>query len=90
MRIAHAKAQRRFAPITAPANPDGYSVQARGPLAPTIKARLAYMADFLRQGAARGNARLHAIGAGHLAIYLADHPRLEQHVPQCRAALGDA
>lgn len=98
----------RFAPITDPANPDGYGaaaeqcrrarlfcdaygVPARGPLVPAIKARLAYMADFLRQGAARGDARLQAnIDAGHLAIYLADHAYLEQHDPQFRAALGDA
>lgn len=96
----------RFAPITAPSNPDGYGttaeqcrrvrlfcdeygVTARGQLVPTIKARLAYMADFLREGAARGDARLQAnIDAGHLAIYLADHTYLEQHDAQFRAACG--
>jgi hypothetical protein len=97
----------RFAPITAPSNPDGYGateeqcrrarlfcdeygLQVRGQLVQTIKARLAYMADFLRQGAARGDGRMQAnIDAGHLNIYVADYAYLEEHDVQFRAALGD-
>jgi hypothetical protein len=47
------------------------------------------MADFLRQGAARGDTRLQAnIDAGHLAVYLADHAYLEQYDAKFRAALA--
>ena len=68
---------------------DAYGVQDRGQLVQTILARVAYMADFLRQGAARGDTRLQAnIDAGHLAVYLADHAYLEQYDAKFRAALA--
>ena len=96
----------RFAPITDPANPDGYGtvaeqcrrvrlfcdeygLQERAQLLQVVKARLAYMADTLREGAARGDSRLQAnIDAGHLAIYMTDLAYLEQHEEQFGWALG--
>jgi hypothetical protein len=69
---------------------DEYGVQERGQLVQTIMARLTYMADYLHDGAARGDARMQAnIDAGHLAIYVADHAHWELHESQLRAALGD-
>ncbi len=87
----------RFAPITAPSNPenfgdpaeqsrrvrlfcDAYGLQERAQLLPVILARIAAMADFLRQGEADGDRRCIAnIEAGHLAIYLNDFAYLEAH-----------
>ena len=67
---------------------DEYSLQARAQLLQVVKARLAYMADYLREGAARGDSRLQAnIDAGHLAIYMTDLNYLEQHEEQFRLAL---
>jgi hypothetical protein len=95
----------RFAPITAPSNPDGYgslSEQCRrarlfcdayglldrsGVLA-AVQARIAFMADFLREGAAKGDRRLQAnIDAGHLAIYVSDCAYLDDHLTQFQRSL---
>lgn len=67
-----------------------YGLQARDGLAATILARVAFMADFLREGAARGDARMQAnIDAGHLAVYVADYAYLKQQEEELRRALGD-
>jgi hypothetical protein len=96
----------RFAPITAPSNPDGYGttkdqcrrvrlfcdeygLQERSYIVQSIQLRLAYMADFLVQGAAKGDKRMQAnIDAGHLAIYTTDYAYLETHQAQFATALG--
>ncbi len=96
----------RFAPITAPSNPDGYGtltdqcrrvrlfcdeygLQDRSHMLQSIQLRLAYMADFLVQGAANGDKRMQAnIDAGHLAIYTTDYAYLETHQAQFQSALG--
>lgn len=52
---------------------DAYGLSERAPLLPAIGARIAAMADYLREGAARGDGRMQAnIDAGHLAIYTTD------------------
>ena len=69
---------------------DEYGLQARAQLVEVIRARLAYMAEYLREGAARGDTRLQAnIDAGHLAIYTTDYAYLETHDAQFQAALDD-
>ncbi len=96
----------RFAPITAPSNPDGYGtttdqcrrvrlvcdeygLQDRSQIIQSIQLRLAYMADFLVQGAAKGDRRMQAnIDAGHLAIYTTDYAYLKTHQAQFQSALG--
>jgi hypothetical protein len=96
----------RFAPITAPSNPenygtisdqcrrvrlfcDEYGLQERSQILQTIKSRIAYMADDLRQGAANGDKRHQAnIDAGHLEIYTTDHAYLDAHHEQFLMALG--
>lgn len=71
---------------------DEYGLQDRTQIAPAILARVAYMAEFLRQGAADGDERILAnIAAGHLRIYLTDLAYLEGQREQLAAALaGDA
>ncbi len=96
----------RFAPLTAPSNPENYGtveeqgrrarlfceaygLQERSSLLDVILARVDFMADFLRKGAARGDKRLQAnIDAGHLAIYLTDYDHILAHRDQFQAALG--
>lgn len=59
---------------------DSYGLTDRSNVLPTTLARLAAMADFLRDGAAQGDPRMQAnIAAGHLAIYLNDYAYLETH-----------
>lgn len=68
---------------------DEYGLQERAQLLQVVKARLAYMADYLREGAAQGDSRLQAnIDAGHLAIYMTDYAYLTAHEEQFGAALG--
>jgi len=68
---------------------DEYGLQDRSTILQSIKLRLAYMADFLRQGAAKGDKRMQAnIDAGHLAIYTTDYAYLETHQAQFQLALG--
>ena len=68
---------------------DEYGLQDRSQIIQSIKLRLAYMVDFLRQGAAKGDKRMQAnIDAGHLAIYTTDYAYLETHQAQFQSALG--
>ena len=95
----------RFAPITAPSNPDGYGTMAeqcrrarlfcdayglrdRTQIVQSILARLAYMADYLRQGAEKGDMRMQAnIDAGHMVIYTSDFAYLHAHQDEFLSAL---
>ncbi len=62
---------------------DEYGLQDRSTIMLSIMARLAYMVDYLRQGASNGDRRMIAnIEAGHLAIYIADLAFLNEHVEQ--------
>ena len=68
---------------------DEYGLQDRSKIILSIKLRLATMADFLVQGAAKGDKRMQAnIDAGHLAIYTTDYTYLETHQAQFQSALG--
>jgi hypothetical protein len=68
---------------------DEYGLQDRSRIVQAVKSRVAYMADFLRQGAAKGDARFQAnIDAGHLAIYLTDYAYLDKNSVQFLSALG--
>jgi hypothetical protein len=68
---------------------DAYGLHERADLVQTIKARIASMADYLRQGASQGDERLQAnIDAGHLAIYTTDYAYLEAHSQMFAAALA--
>lgn len=71
---------------------DAYGLENRSQIVQTIKLRLAYMADFLRQGAAQGDERLQAnIDAGHLLIYENDYAYVAAHEEQIeRVVVGDA
>ncbi len=98
----------RFAPITAPSNPenygttqeqcrrvrlfcDEYGLLERSSIVQSIKLRIAYMADYLRHGAADGDKRMQAnIDAGHLEIYLNDCAYFDAHSEQFRLALADS
>lgn len=67
---------------------DAYGLLDRSRIAPSIAARIAFMAEYLRQGAANGNARLQAnIDEGHLAIYTTDHAYFATHRTAFQAAL---
>lgn len=67
---------------------DSYGMTDRSTVIPTTLARVAAMADFLRDGAARGDPRMLAnIADGHLAIYLNDYAYLQAHQEQFQAAL---
>lgn len=69
---------------------DAYGLAERSGLIQTVQARIAFMADFLRQGAARGDARLLAnIAAGHMEIYTTDYAYLAAHAEQFQQALSD-
>jgi hypothetical protein len=96
----------RFAPLTAPSNPDGYGdvdeqcrrarlfcdaygLKDRSMVIETVKLRLAYMADYLLQGAARGNLRMQAnIAAGHVSIYTTDYAHIDAHYAQFSLAIA--
>lgn len=60
---------------------DAYGLEDRSQIVPALHARVAYMAEFLIEGAARGDERIKAnIDTGHLRIYLTDSAWLaEQH-----------
>jgi hypothetical protein len=67
---------------------DEYGLQERSRLVQVIKSRIAYMADYLRQGAANGDLRHQAnIDAGHLKVYITDHAYLDAHREQFQQAL---
>jgi hypothetical protein len=69
---------------------DAYGLQQRSQIVQSLKSRIAYMADYLRQGAANGNQRLQAnIDAGHLAIYTTDYAYLDAHEEQFLRALEE-
>ena len=68
---------------------DEYGLQERSQIVQSIKSRIAYMADYLRQGAANGDKRLQAnIDAGHLEIYTTDYAYLNAHQERFAMALG--
>lgn len=68
---------------------DVYGLRDRSQIMQSIKSRLAYMADYLRQGAAKGDERMRTnIEAGHLAIYTTDYAYLNAHHEQFLLALG--
>ena len=68
---------------------EAYRPPDRSQLAAAIRARLQYMADYLRQGAANGDARLLAnIEAGHLAIYENDLAYFDAHRERFEQALN--
>jgi len=68
---------------------EAYGLTDRTELAATIQARVAFMATFLREGAARGDERLLAnIAAGHLAVYEADTLYLQQIEAELKRALA--
>ena len=67
---------------------DEYGLRERSTLVQSILSRIAYMADYLRQGAANGDGRLQAnIDEGHLDIYITDHAYLDAHRDQFQMAL---
>jgi len=68
---------------------EAYGLETRAQLVGVIGARIAAMAEFLRKGAAAGDARIQAnIDAGHLAIYLTDYAYVSEHAVQFAAALA--
>lgn len=68
---------------------DAYGLQDRTQLVPVLQARVACMAEFLIEGADRGDARMQAnIDAGHLRVYLTDSAYLAAHQEQLWAALA--
>jgi hypothetical protein len=95
----------RFAPMTHPANPDGYGTtleQSRrvrlfceayglkdsSTIIQSVMLRLVYMADYLRQGAAKGDSRMQSnIEAGHLTIYIRDYDYVNTFCEQFKVAL---
>jgi hypothetical protein len=59
---------------------DEYRLRERSKIIQSTKSRIAYMADYLRQGAANGDKRLQAnIDEGHLDIYTTDYTYLDIH-----------
>jgi aminoglycoside phosphotransferase (APT) family kinase protein len=67
---------------------DAYGVPDRAALVPVILARVAYMAEYLLEGAARQDGRIQAnIDAGHLRIYQTDSAYLMEQQAQLTAAL---
>jgi aminoglycoside phosphotransferase (APT) family kinase protein len=68
---------------------DSYGLADRAMIVPTTLARIASMADFLRDGAACGDPRFLAnIAEGHLAIYLNDYAYLQAHREQFEEVLS--
>ncbi len=67
---------------------DAYQLADSSQIIQTVKARIEFMADFLRIGAARGDKRMQAsIDAGDLEIYTNDYAYLEMHYEQFLKAL---
>ena len=67
---------------------DAYGFQDRSKIMQSVKLRLAYMADYLRHGAAKGDQRIQSnIDAGHLAIYTTDYAYLDAHYHEFLLAL---
>lgn len=68
---------------------DAYGLEERGRIVPALQARVAYMAQFLIEGAARGDERAQAnIDAGHLRIYQTDSVWLAEQQPPLAAVLA--
>lgn len=68
---------------------DAYGLHERSNIVQSVKLRVAYMADYLRQGAANGDKRLQAnIDEGHLEIYTTDYAYLNSHTEQFHLALS--
>jgi hypothetical protein len=68
---------------------DAYDLENRSQIVQTIKLRVAYMADYLRQGAAQGDKGLLAnIDAGHLAVYENDYAYVAAHEEQFERELN--
>ena len=64
---------------------DAYGLSERSTVIQTTKSRIAYMAEYIRQGAANSDARLQAnIDEGHLEIYTTDYAYLDLHEEQFR------
>jgi predicted kinase len=62
---------------------DEYGLNDRTHILHSVKARITYMAEFLRVGAANGDQRLQSnIDAGHLEIYTTDYAYLSDHFEQ--------
>jgi hypothetical protein len=62
---------------------DAYGLSNRSTVIQTTKSRIAYMAEYIRQGAANGDMRLQAnINEGHLEIYTTDYAYLDLHEEQ--------
>lgn len=67
---------------------EAYGLEDRSQIVQAIKLRLVAMAEFLRDGAARGDARLIAnINDGHLAIYETDYKYIEMNAAAFRRAV---
>jgi Phosphotransferase enzyme family len=67
-----------------------YQLEDASDIIQTIKLRIAYMADFLRQGAASGDQRLQDnIDRGDLEIYMTDCAYVETHEEQFLKALDN-
>lgn len=67
---------------------DEYGLSDRSHLMHTIIARISYMADYLRLGAARGDARMQAnINAGHMQVYINDLAYLQTYETVFQSAL---
>jgi thiamine kinase-like enzyme len=65
-----------------------YGLKNRSQIMQSVKLRVEYMADYLRQGAANGDKRCQAnIDAGHLKIYTTDHAYVVSHYEQFIRAL---
>jgi hypothetical protein len=68
---------------------DAYGLPDRAQIIPALQARVAYMAEYLIEGAARGDERMQAnIDAGHLRIYLTDSAYLAEQRDALAAALS--
>jgi len=68
---------------------DEYGLLERSTIIQATKSRILYMADYLRQGAAKGDKRLQAnINEGHLEIYTTDYAYLESHLEEFLIAIN--
>lgn len=67
---------------------DAYRLSNRAGIMPAIKARVAGMAAFLREGAGSGDVRLQAnIAEGHLAIYETDYKYIDANEAEFRRTI---
>lgn len=70
---------------------DAYGLQERSQIVPALQARVAYMAEFLIDGAACGDHRMRAnIDAGHLRIYQIDSAYLADQQEALAAAFSSS